>query len=294
MTLNGLYVPLVTPFDASGEVALGALELLARRLLADGAAGLVALGTTGEPGALTDAEKQDVIGVAARVCRERSAPLVVGAATAEELRRLGEHPQVAAALTVVPPFVRPGEEGVLAHFAHLAELSPVPLIAYDVPYRTGQYLSAGALRRLAAIPGIAGVKSSPGGINDDTIVLLADPPAGFAVLGGDDPYISPLLALGAHGAIAASALVATADFARLVTAWRAGEVSEARALGHRLALLSLRLFAEPNPTVIKAVLHAQGSIPTLAVRLPLLAASPDTVAAALESLERRGGVGTQR
>lgn len=275
MTLNGLYIPLITPFEASGEVALGALEVLARRLLADGATGLVALGTTGEPGALTDAEKRAVIEVAARVCRERSAPLVVGAATAEALRQLGDHPEVVAALTVVPPFVRPGEEGVLAYFAHLAEVSPVPLIAYDIPHRTGQYLPAGALRRLAAIPGIAGLKYSPGGINDDTIDLLADPPAGFAILGGDDPYISPLLALGAHGGILASALVATADFARLITAWRAGDVLEARTLGHRLALLSLRLFAEPNPIGIKAVLHAQGSIPTSAVRLPLLAVSPE-------------------
>jgi 4-hydroxy-tetrahydrodipicolinate synthase len=283
MTLNGLYVPLITPFEASGEVALGALDLLARRLLADGAEGLVALGTTGEPGSLTDAEKRAVIEVVAQVCRERSAPLVVGAATAEALRQLGDHPEVVAALTVVPPFVRPGVEGVLAHFAHLAGLSPVPLLVYDIPHRTGQHLPAGALRRLAAIPGIAGLKFSPGGIDDDTIDLLADPPPGFAILGGDDPYISPLLALGAHGGILASALVATAGFARLIAAWRAGDVPEARALGHRLALLSLRLFAEPNPTVIKAVLHARGGIPTPAVRLPLLAASPDTVAAALES-----------
>ncbi|MEO3783936.1 dihydrodipicolinate synthase family protein [Actinocorallia sp. B10E7] len=283
MTLDGLYVPLITPFEASGEVALDALELLARRLLADGATGLVALGTTGEPGSLTDAEKRAVIEVAARVCRERSAPLVVGAATAGELRRLGGHPEVVAALSVVPPFVRPGEEGVVAHFAHLAELSPVPLVVYDIPYRTGQYLSAGALRRLAAIPGVAGVKSSPGGINDDTIELLADPPRGFAILGGDDPYISPMLALGAHGGVLASALVATADFARLITAWRAGDVSGARALGHRLARLSLRLFTEPNPTVVKAVLHARGAIPTPDVRLPLLAASPAAVAAAIGS-----------
>ncbi|MFC4587742.1 dihydrodipicolinate synthase family protein [Sphaerisporangium corydalis] len=285
MTLHGLHVPLITPFEASGEVALGALEALARRLLADGAAGLVALGTTGEPGALTDAEKRAVIEVAARVCRERRAPLVVGANTAGELRELGGHPEVVAALTVVPPFVRPGQEGVLAHFAHLAGLSPAPLIVYDIPYRTGQYLPVAALRRLAAIPGVAGVKSARGGIDEDTVGLLADPPPGFAILGGDDPYISPMLALGAHGGILASALVDTAGFARLVGAWRSGEVREARALGHRLALLSLRLFAEPNPTVIKAVLHARGDIPTPAVRLPLLAASPDTVAAALEAWE---------
>jgi 4-hydroxy-tetrahydrodipicolinate synthase len=174
-------------------------------------------------------------------------------------------------LTVVPPFVRPGEAGVVAYFAHLAEASPVPLIAYDVPHRTGQYLSVDALRRLAAIPGVVGVKYSPGGINADTIALMADVPTGFAVLGGDDPFISPLLALGAHGGILASAHIATADFARLIAAWHAGDVTEARALGHRLAKLSIALFSEPNPVVIKAVLHAQGRIPSPTVRLPLLA-----------------------
>ncbi len=283
-TLNGLFVPLITPFAASGEVALGALESLARRLLADGATGLVALGTTGEPGTLTDAEKRSVLEVAVRVSREGSAPLLVGADTVEELRRLGGYPEVAAALTLVPPFVRPGEAGVLAYFEHLAGLSPVPLVVYDVPYRTNQYLSAATLRALAAVPGVVGVKSATGGINQDTVDLLADPPPGFAVLGGDDAFVAPMLALGAHGGVLASALVATVGFARLIGAWREGDVSGARALGHRLAPLSLRLFAEPNPTVIKAVLHERGSIPTPAVRLPLLAAAPETVAAALATL----------
>jgi 4-hydroxy-tetrahydrodipicolinate synthase len=283
MTLNGLFVPLITPFESSGEVALDALESLARRLLADGATGLVALGTTGEPGALTEPERRAVIEVAVRVCRERPAPLLVGADTAGELRRLGDHPEVCAALTLVPPFVRPGEAGVLAYFEHLAGSSPVPLVVYDVPYRTNQYLSAGTLRDLAAVPGIVGVKSATGGIGRDTVDLLADPPPGFAVLGGDDPFISPLLALGAHGGVLASALVATADFARLISAWRMGDVSGARALGRRLAPLSLQLFAEPNPTVIKAVLHERGMIPTADVRLPLLAAAPESVAAVATS-----------
>lgn len=283
MTLNGLFVPLVTPFTASGGVAADALERLARRLLADGATGLVALGTTGEPGSLTDAEKEAVVGVAARVCRENGAPLLVGADSAGALHRLGGRPEVAAALAVVPPFVRPGEAGVLAHFSRLAALSPVPLVVYDIPYRTGQHLSVGALRGLAAIPGVAGLKSATGGIGADIVELLADPPAGFSVLGGDDPYISPLLALGAHGGILAAALVDTAGFARLVPAWRDGDAAAARALGHRLAPLSLRLFAEPNPTVIKGVLHARGEIPTPDVRLPLLPAAPESVAAALSA-----------
>ncbi|MEV4412005.1 dihydrodipicolinate synthase family protein [Catellatospora sp. NPDC049609] len=288
-TLHGLWIPLVTPFGRGGAPALDALERLARESLDEGATGLVALGTTGEPGSLTEPEKRAVVDTVARVCRERSAPLIVGAATADALASLVEIPEVVAALTVVPPFVRPGEAGVVAHFARLAAASPVPLVAYDIPYRTGQYLSVDALRRLAAIPGVAGVKYAVGGLNEDTVALLADPPPHFAVLGGDDTFISPLLALGAHGGILASAHLATAQFAQLIEAWRAGDAIRARALGHRLAPLSKALFAEPNPTVVKAALHAQGRIPTAAVRPPLLDAHPDSTAAALKQLAEVGG-----
>jgi len=88
MMLNGLYVPLITPFDAAGAVDLDALETLARQVLDAGATGLVALGTTGEPAALSGSEKRAVLDVAARVCRERSAPLVVGADTPQALDAL--------------------------------------------------------------------------------------------------------------------------------------------------------------------------------------------------------------
>ena len=93
--------------------------------------------------------------------------------------------------------------------------------------------------------------------------------------------MSALLALGAHGGILASAHVATADFVTLIALWQAGDVAAARMLGGRLNRLSAALFAEPNPAVIKAVLHAQGRIPTAAVRLPLLAAGPATTATAM-------------
>jgi 4-hydroxy-tetrahydrodipicolinate synthase len=284
MTLTGLYVPLITPFDRSGAVALDAVEALAHQALDDGARGLVALGTTAEPSSLTADEQQAVLAVVTRVCRERHAPLVVGASTAQALRALADHPEVVASLTVVPSFVRPGEEGALAHLTRLAADSPVPLVVYDIPYRTGQYLSAATLRRLADVPGVAGLKYAAGGINADTVDLFADLPSGLAVLGGDDTFISPLLALGAHGGILASAHVATGEFVRLIDAWHAGDVTAARALGGRLATLSAALFAEPNPTVIKAVLHAQGRIPTPDVRLPLLPAQPDSTSTALHAL----------
>jgi len=289
MTLTGLYVPLITPFDDSGDVALDALESLARAVLDAGATGLVALGTTAEPATLTESEQRLVIDVAARVCRERGRQLLVGANSPQALRALAERPAVDAALSLVPSFVRPGEAGVIAYFTHLAADSPVPLVVYDIPYRTGQYLSEAALRRLAAVPGIVGLKYSPGGINADTVALLADPPADVSILGGDDPFISPLLALGAHGGILASAHVATAEFVRLIALWQAGDAMAARALGGRLSRLSAALFAEPNPAVTKAVLHAQGRIPTAAVRLPLLAAGPETTATACRCLDALAG-----
>ncbi|MFI5930422.1 dihydrodipicolinate synthase family protein [Micromonospora sp. NPDC051543] len=285
MTLSGLYVPLITPFDRSGAVAIDALTTLAFDALDAGAAGVVALGTTGEPAALSDEEQRVVLDVLAEVCRERGARLLVGANSVAAVRALRERPEVTAALSLVPPFLRPGAAGVLAHFAHLAEESPVPLVVYHVPYRTGQQLGADDLRRLAEVPGVVGVKYATGGIDADTVDLLADIPPGFAVLGGEDPLLSPLLALGAHGAIVASAQVAAAEFVRLVGHWQAGDVVRGRSLGHRLAGLSTALFAGPNPTVIKAVLHARGRIPTPTVRLPLLPADQDATGRALRQLD---------
>ncbi|MGI5148889.1 dihydrodipicolinate synthase family protein [Plantactinospora sp. CA-294935] len=288
MTLTGVYVPLITPFDATGAVALGALEALTHQVLAAGAAGVVALGTTAEPASLNVRERQAVVDVVARVCRERSAPLIVGANAVEAVAALPGRAEVVAALSVVPPFLRPGEAGVIAHFAALAAASPVPLVVYHVPYRTGQHLSTGAIRRLAALPGVAGIKYSVGGIDSGTVELLAELPPDFAVLGGDDALISPLLALGAHGGILASAHVGTAAFVELAEAWRSGGTARARALGHRLGTLSTALFAEPNPTVIKAVLHAQGRIPTPSVRLPLVPPRPETVRAAVRLAQDDG------
>ncbi|MFI8500387.1 dihydrodipicolinate synthase family protein [Streptomyces sp. NPDC085524] len=289
-SLRGIHVPLITPFDAAGEVAAEALEGLAHEVLDAGATGIVALGTTAESAALDEAERDLVTDVCARVCRERGALLTVGAgasgtrAAEASLARLARWPQARAALVTVPSFVRPSAAGVLAHFARLAEVSPVPLIVYHIPYRTGQPLDAAALRALGALPGVAGMKYAGGGIGEDTVALLGDPPAGFAVLAGDDTYASPLMAMGAAGGILASAHLATDRFAELAGAWRAGDAARARPLGHALARLSAAAFAEPNPVVVKGVLHALGRIPSPGVRLPLLPASGAAVTAALERL----------
>ncbi|WP_109530853.1 4-hydroxy-tetrahydrodipicolinate synthase family protein [Nocardia aurea] len=288
--LKGIHVPLVTPFTATGEVALDAVEKLAGHVLDEGASGLVALGTTGEVAALSPEERARVIEVCARVCRDREAPLTVGVTGNEPrsvLAALSElPPDVTAALVTVPYFLRPSEAGVVAYFETLAEETPVPLVIYHIPYRTGQPVSAATLRHLGGHPMVAGVKYAAGGVDQDAVDLLGDLPEGFAVLGGDDVFVSPLLALGASGGILASAHLATGRFAELAGAWRAGDVRRARELGHRLARLSVALFAEPNPTVIKGVLHARGLIPAPDVRLPLVPASAPAVSRASQVLSQ--------
>ena len=172
-----LYVPVITPFAADGAVAWPAfLQALAHDLLADGATGLVALGTTAEPASLTSGERRDVLDLLAAVCREHQAPLIVGANDPDQLRVLADRPAVRAALSLVPPFLRPGEEGAIAHLQALAAQSPVPLIVYHVPYRTAQPLTAAALHRLAATPAITGIKFAPGAIDPEAVAFRSTPP----------------------------------------------------------------------------------------------------------------------
>lgn len=275
----GIHVPLITPFDVDGSVDAAALERLANEVLDDGAEGLVALGTTAEVATLDEGEKALVRETVGRVCRGRGARFTVGAGgadtrrAAEELRGL----EADAALVTVPAFVRPSEDGVVAHFEALAEASAVPLVVYNIPYRTGRTLSADTVRRIAAIDGVHGFKHAVGGIDQDTVLLVRD----VELYAGDDVFAPALLALGAAGAILASAHLATAQWVELA---RFHDPER----GHALARLAAACFAEPNPTVTKAVLHAQGRIPTPAVRLPLLPAGRPALETALRALAAAG------
>ena len=264
MSFTGLYVPLVTPFTAAGELDLNALEALAHDVLVGGAAGIVALGTTAETATLTSAERQRITDVCADVCGQRGAPLIVGTgsnSTAASIDMLADlDPRVSAGLAVVPYYSRPSEDGVVEHFRQLALASAVPLLVYNVPYRTGRSLGADTLCRLAQIPNIVGFKHTVGGVDDATIAFLSAMAPDVTVLAGDDLYAGALLALGASGAILACANVATRDYADLITAWRDGPIDYARRLSNQLVPLARALFAEPNPVVIKAVLAAQGAL----------------------------------
>jgi 4-hydroxy-tetrahydrodipicolinate synthase len=296
---EGLLVPLITPFDADGALDRAALEAHADAVLGAGAAGLVALATTGESTSLDESERALVVSICARVCADHQAVLVVGAGTNDTRTTIERHealaqvPGVRASLAVVPYYVRPSEPAIVRHFQAVAARSPVPLIVYNIPYRTGRGLGSASLLELAATDNVAGVKQAVGGIDTDSLELLARAPDCFSVLAGDDPFIYPLVVMGATGAIAASANLATERFSAMLADAVAGRLAGGRRHAEALLPLVLALFAEPSPAVIKAVLHAEGRIATPHVRMPLADASAGATARGLRALGALVGGGAE-
>ncbi|MDQ1511391.1 MAG: 4-hydroxy-tetrahydrodipicolinate synthase [Actinomycetota bacterium] len=284
LDLHGVWVPLITPFDASGSVDIEAIERLCGEYLADGVAGIVALGTTGEAPALDAGEKDAVIAACSRACAARNAPLIVGTgtnntrSTIAATNAIAGIPAVAAALVVVPYYIRPSEAAIVEHYRVVAAASPVPVIVYNIPSRTGRGLGSAALLEVARIPNVAGVKQAVGALDADTLEVLAGAPAGFSLLGGDEAFAFPTVCMGGVGAIAAASHLCTARFVAMIDCALAGKIDDGRAHSEALLPMIQAGFSEPNPAVFKGVLHAQGRIAAPDVRMPLANAS----AAAIE------------
>ncbi len=293
--LSGLWVPLITPFTDDNNVDIASLSQLCRRVLDDGATGVVVLGTTGEPATLDDSERKSVIDTCASVCAAMNRPMMVGVGgnnTAEAIRAvqtLSAINSLAAILVVVPYYTRPSASGVVQHFQAIAHASHVPIVAYNIPYRTGIALTASTIIEIANITNVGGMKQSVGGLDYDTLEVLRSRPPTFAVLAGDDAFIAPTMAMGGEGAISAAAHVCTPMFVRLVSSTKAGDWSTARQLAGSLLPVVRAGFAEPSPAVWKAVLHAQGVISSPNLRLPMCNASEssrDLLLAAITEIDR--------
>jgi 4-hydroxy-tetrahydrodipicolinate synthase len=294
--LHGLWVPIVTPFDRQGELDLDSLEGLGKRILAEGASGLVALGTTGEPATLTADERRRVVETCDRVCRDADRPLIVGAGTngtrgtIEAIEFLTAGTSAVAALVVVPYYTRPSERGVVEHFDTVADASQIPIIAYNIPYRTGRALGAPALLEMSAHPRIVGLKQAVGVMDIDTLELLSQSGPDFQILAGDDAFITPTVLMGGVGAIAAAAHVCTQLFAEMIACGLAGAGEQATALAAALLPLVTIGFSEPNPAVWKGILARQGQIATDNLRRPMTSASTaviDQLLAATEAAAQR-------
>jgi 4-hydroxy-tetrahydrodipicolinate synthase len=254
---SGIWIPLVTPFER-GAVDYVALRSLVERYAKAGVSGLVALGTTGEPSALSEAESAEVL--ATILDAARGLPVVAGLAgnqtarLVERVARLNDMP-VAGILVSAPYYIRPSQAGLIDHFTQLADASAKPVVLYDIPYRTGVRIELDTLLMLAAHPRIQAIKDCAGSI-ETTLALILD--GRLQVLAGDDSNIFHTLCMGGSGAIAASAHVRPERFVAMYRALSEGRLVEGRAIYHELAPLVRALGSEPNPAPVKAALAAQG------------------------------------
>ncbi len=292
LDLRGVWVPLITPFDAQGAVDVGAIKRLCHEYSTAGVSGIVALGTTGEASSLSAGEKKTVIDAVVSACGDAGTRVIVGTgsnntdATIAATVALGDIPGVVGALIVVPYYVRPSVEGIVAHYKAVAAASPVPVIAYNVPSRTGRDLGATGLLELASVPNIAGVKQAVATLDADTLEVLADAPDGFGVLGGEDTLLFPLMCMGAIGTISAAAHLCTEQFVAMIECGLAGKIEDGRAHAEALLPVIRAAYVEPNPAVFKGVLHTQGRIATSDLRLPLTKGSAEAIDRCLDAVAR--------
>lgn len=273
LVLKGSIAPLVTPFRDDGlRVDEEAIERLIEWHLAEGSHGIGVTGTTGEPSALSMAERKQVIERAVTTLRGR-APLLAGTGTNNldetlELTAFAESVHADAALVIVPYYVRPSQEGLYRYFAAIAAHTSLPMILYNIPGRSAQNLEPETMARLrAAFPHIVGVKEANPNL-DQVTRDLALCGRDFLVFSGIETLCFPMLALGGSGHVSATANVLPGPLAELYNLTQANRWQEARELHHELFALNQALFMETNPVPVKTALGWMGKIePT--VRLPL-------------------------
>ena len=269
----GMGVALVTPFSANKDIDFPALERVIDHVVGNGADFLVVLGTTGETPTLSDDEKKAVKNFIKEKTNGRI-PLVIGVGgnnTAEVIRELKneDFSGYSAILSVVPSYNKPSQEGIYQHFKAIAEASPLPVILYNVPGRTGVNMTADTALRLAHdVKGIIGIKEASGDIHQ-VQRLIRERPDGFIVLSGDDGMTYPFMVLGAHGVISVLGNAYPKDFSRMVHLCLEGNYIEAVDLHFKYRDIIRLLFADGNPAGVKCVMHDMGLIENT-LSLPLV------------------------
>ncbi|AXK57335.1 MULTISPECIES: 4-hydroxy-tetrahydrodipicolinate synthase [Pseudomonas] len=258
-SFQGIWVPIVTPFH-NGAIDFAALRRLSAHLLESGVAGLVVCGTTGEAAAL---DKDEQLAVLDAVLEQAPAGRVIMGLAGNNLKSLLNlqteilKRPVAALLVPAPYYIRPSQAALESFFHSVADASSVPLIVYDIPYRTGVNLDKDTLLNIVRHPRIAAVKDCGGNL-DKTLALLAS--GTVEVLCGEDLQLFSALCLGASGAIAAAAHIRPELFVQLQRQVRDQQLDAARTTFRQLVPLIQALFAEPNPAPVKALLAHQGLI----------------------------------
>lgn len=274
---TGTGTALVTPFCERG-IDYTAMEGLIKRQVENGVDFLVVLGTTGEAPAISRQERRELIAFTLRATGGR-VPVVVGTGgnnTTAAIEYCAEAEELGAsgALVVTPYYNKPSQEGLFRHFEAVASETGLPVIAYNVPGRTGVNLQPRTVERLAGIPNLVGVKEASGSIGqaDEIIARTRDLRPDFRVLSGNDDQTFHIINGGGHGTISVLSNVAPRETVQMVGMALAGRVSAARDLHLRLAPLVRGLFVETNPMPVKYALSRMGFCENR-VRLPLVEAS---------------------
>lgn len=271
---KGLGIALITPFKSSdGSIDYDALLRLVEYQIKNGADFLCIMGTTAETPCLSAEEKQTI----KHLLVERvagSVPLLMGcggnntAAIVNELST-GDWTGIDGVLSVCPYYNKPSQEGLYQHFRAVAQASPVPVVLYNVPGRTGVNMSADTTLRLAHdFDNVVAIKEASGNITqmDD---IIKNKPRHFDVISGDDGITFPLITLGAVGVISVIGNALPAEFSRMVRLALRGDYASALTIHHKFAELFKLLFVDGNPAGVKAMLHAMGMIENQ-LRLPLV------------------------
>ena len=271
--LQGLGVALVTPFKADKSVDFESLANIVDHLLAGESDFIVVLGTTGETPALSAEEKLAIRDFVRRRVNGRL-PLVLGVggnntmALVEQLNS-DDFSGFSAILSVVPYYNKPSQEGIYQHYKAIAEASPLPVILYNVPGRTGVNMSADTTLRLARdFHNLIGVKEASGNFTQIE-EIIKNKPARFNVISGDDAITFPLMTLGATGVISVIGNAFPREFGRMVRLCLRGEFDAALPIHFRFTELFNLLFVDGNPAGVKCTLHQLGLCEN-ELRLPLV------------------------
>ena len=285
--IKGSLVAIISPMHEDGKVDLDAYRRLIEWHITEGTHGIVAVGTTGESPTVDFDEHNELIRVAVETARKR-VPVIAGTggnSTAEaiELTRHAKKVGADASLQVVPYYNKPSQEGLYRHFKTIAEAVDLPVILYNVPGRTVADLANDTTLRLAAVPGIVGIKDATGDLARGAD-LLRRAPKQFAVYSGNDDSALALMLVGGHGVISVTANVAPRLMSELARAALDGNLARAREINNQLLPLHFKLFVEPNPIPVKWALQRMGRIAG-GIRLPMVplgAALQPVVEAALK------------
>lgn len=286
VNFKGTGVAIVTPFTEKGEIDYPALTKLVEHLIKGKVEYIVVLGTTGESVTLSKEEKQNVINHIVKVNKKRL-PLVLGvggnntAEIAESLKK-SDLSAFSAILSVSPYYNKPSQEGIYQHYKAVSKASPLPIILYNVPGRTGSNMAWDTTIRLAKeFKNIIAIKEASGNV-EQCMKIIKHRPSGFLVISGDDNITLPLIASGADGVISVVANAYPKDFSDMVRASLKYDFKTAQKLHYKLMEITEQLFADGNPGGVKQVL-AMKNITKSFVRLPLVEPN-DTVKAKLKKL----------